>query len=255
MGKKIYLSPTEQKIWEQIKDKSFIDTELIRIIFPDYSLGFVYKILHSFYKKGWLKKAKRNFYYVPENVSNYWDIALKVHSGYLGLSSALRFHNLMSYEDFRIFVITRERYDKIKLENYDVAFLPLRNYYKGFKRYGEYFVSTPEKTIFDCFLKVGLVGYSIVTSALNDTKNFDWKEFLSYFKGSNNKSLHQRTGYILELMAEKINFNVPRFVLSYLSSMKGSRAKLGGSRGKSVFSKKWNIQDGVGEKNIFGWWY
>jgi predicted transcriptional regulator of viral defense system len=252
MAKINYLAPTEQEIWSLINEKEYIDNELIRLVFPDKSPEYVRKILHSLWKKGYLKRVQRDFYVHPEQV-DYWALALRLHEGYLGLSSALRLHNLIDYEDVSIYVMTKEDYNKINFGEHEIIYLPLGAAYTGFKQYGKYTASTPEKTIFDCLLKANLVGYGIITKAIYSSSSFDWDEFLAFFRMTDNKSLHQRTGYILELLESEAKMKIPKHVIPYLKSQRGNNVHLG--EGKTVFNKDWNIQDGLGREKIIGWWH
>jgi len=105
-----YLSRTEQEIWRYISSKDIIDNELLKLIFPDLSQNNRNKILHSLFKKGYLKRAGRDVYYNLNNLDDYYKLALKIYPGYIGLTSALKYYNLTEYEDFTIFIITEKKY-------------------------------------------------------------------------------------------------------------------------------------------------
>ena len=55
----------------------------------------------------------------------------------------------------------------------------------------------------DSALFVGEVR-STEAKALYEAKKLDWDEFIDYFKRTDNAALHQRTGYILEMMKDKM---------------------------------------------------
>src|SRR3989344_7586347 len=100
------LTNEEQKLWAYISAKEIVDTELVSNIFPDMPAGKRNKLLHSLCKKGRLNRARKNIYYNPLAIKSFYELALMVKDGYIGLSSALRYYNLLDYEDFTIFVIT-----------------------------------------------------------------------------------------------------------------------------------------------------
>ena len=256
MNKKNYLTRGEQELWEFIKDKEIIDNELIRQIFPDMPENKRNKMLHNLYKKKILKRARKDLYYNPMELKSFYKLALKIKEGYIGLSSALRYYNLIEYEDFTIFIMTKDFQKKLKLKGmqYDIEFIPLKGLFTGFDKKNNIYISSIEKTLFDCFLKPRLIGFAGITKALYDAK-IDWNKFISFFKMTNNHSLYQRTGYILELMKKKNKLKVPSFFFEFLIKKVKNPVKLMPIAAKSKFNKKWKVQDNVGEKNILSWWY
>ncbi len=244
-----YLSRREQEIWDLTQDKEILDKELLEQIFPEYLPN---KILFNLAKKGFLKRARRDLYYNPLKLSDFNLLALKIRSGYIGLSSALKYYGLLDYEDFTIMVMTTNFQKKRTLPGtkYTLNYIPLKHLFCGYEKKESIYVSSLEKTFFDCFLKPNYVGYTNLTKALYQTK-IDWQKFLGFYETANN-SICQRTGYILDLM-KKTKLKVPVFVLDYLLKRVKSPVKLG--KGKSLYNKKWKIEDGMGEKNILSWWY
>ena len=256
MPKKNYLTRQEQELWEYIKNKEIVDNELVSQIFPEMKANKRNKMLHSLYKKGYLKRARKDLYYNPEQLKSFYTLALKIREGYIGLSSALRYYNLIEYEDFTIFVMTRNSQKKIDLKGtqYSIQFIPLKNLFTGFEKKGDIYISSIEKTLFDCFLKPRFIGFTNLTKALYDAK-VNWKSFISFFQPAKNNSLCQRAGYILELMKKKAKLKIPAFVFDSLIKKVKNPVKLMPINAKSTFNKKWKIQDNIGEKNILSWWY
>lgn len=265
MGKKNYISREEYKLWEYVKDKEIVDIGFIKEIFPDMLSIKRDKILHNLYKKGYLQRAKKGLYYNPLLLKNFYKLALTIKEGYIGLSSALRYYNLIEYEDFTIFVITQEFQKKIQLKGtkYEIQYIPLKKLFIGTencgieKREGIY-ISSIEKTFFDCFLKPRNIGFSNITKALYETKidldkSIDWNKFIGFFKLTNNNALHQRTGYILELMKKDIKLKIPSFVFEFLLKRVKKPVKLIPTKGKSIYNNKWKVQDNLGKENILSW--
>lgn len=256
MTKKNYLSRGEQELWEYIREKEIIDIQLVLEIFPEWPKNKIAKLLHHLFRKGYLQRARKNLYYSPLNLKDFHSLGFRIHEGYLGLSSALKFHHLLDYEDFTIFIITKNFRKKIELRGtqYSLQFLPFKEYFAGFEKKDGFYVSSLEKTFFDCFLKSGMVGYGSLTKALSESK-LDWNKFLSNFKLKENRSLCQRTGYILELMKQELKFKVPDFVFGHLLPKVRNPVKLASFGGSSKFNKKWKVQDNLGIRNIFSWRY
>jgi len=254
MAKKNYLTRTEQEIWEFVKDKEILDNELIKTIFPEISQNKRNKILHNLYKKNYLKRARKNLYYNPNNLTNFYKLAFKIHDGYLGLNSALRYYNLTEYEDFTIFIITKNFQKKINLNGkYSIQYIPLKDLFTGFQKKDNLYISTIEKTLFDCFLKPKNIGFTNITKAIYDAK-IDWDKFIKFFKLTNNSSLYQRTGYILELLKKQTKLKIPPSVFNFLQKKVKTPVKLTPTKTKSIYNIKWKIQDNLGEKNILSWY-
>lgn len=255
MVEKNYLTREEYKLWQYIKDKEIVDSELIRIIFPEISSSKKNKLFYGLYKKGYLKRAKKDLYYNPAKLRNLYKLALRIKEGYIGLGSALRYYNLIEYEDFTITVITRSFRKKISLKGtkYEVQYVPFKKYFMGFIIRDDIYISTIEKTIFDCFVRPREIGFVNITKALYDAP-INWRKFMTFFREVNNSALCQRTGYILEIMKEYIHLKIPAFVFEYLEKRVKNPVKLISIKGKSIYNKKWKIQDNMGRENIISWW-
>jgi len=255
MNKKNYISRGEAEIWQYISDKEIIDAMLVRDIFPEIAESRINKALSSLCRKGYIRRARRGLYYNPLLLKSPYSLALMLHEGYIGLSSALREYNLTEYEDFTIFIITKSFRKKVMLKGtkYEAIFLPLGKLFTGFKKKGEFYISSIEKTLFDCFLKPAHIGYSNLTKAVYDAK-IDWNNFISFFRLTSNSSLCQRTGYVLEMMKKETGLKIPSFVFEYMLQKVKNPVRLTSVKGKSKFNKKWKVQDNIGKQNILSWW-
>ena len=255
MPKKNYISRAEYELWSYIKDNEIVDTELVEMVFPEMPKAKKNKLLHNLYVKGYLARVRNGLYYNPARLTDFYKLALRIKEGYIGLSSALRHYNLIDYEDFTVFIMTRNFQKKIPLKGtkYEAWFVPLGKYFAGFEKVDNSYISSLEKTFFDCFLKPSLVGFSNITKALYDSKP-DWNKFIGYFKLTDNHSVCQRTGYILELLTKTTRFRVPSFVLEFLLKKVKNPVKLLSIGGKSTFNRKWKVQDNVGKVELLSWW-
>ena len=252
---KNYITREEQNVWEYISEKGIVDNEAIKNIFPEMKGAKRNRLLHELYKKGCLKRARKDLYYNPQKLDSFYELALKMHEGYIGLNSALRFHNLIGYEDFTIFVITKSFRKQVHLNGtqYDIQFIPLKGNFSGFEKKENLYYSSIEKTLFDCFLKPAYVGFANITHALYDAK-LDWNKFISFYMPTKNHALCQRTGYLLELVKRKTGKRIPHFVFAFLKKRVKNPVKLSNEKGKTSYSRKWKIQDNVGERKIISWW-
>lgn len=255
MHKKNYISREEHEIWQYIGEKEIIDAGLVSDIFPEMQESKRDKVLYGLHRKGYLRRARKGLYYNPERLRDFHTLALRIKGGYIGLSSALRHYNLIDYEDFTIFVMTRNFRKRVSLEGtqYEIRFIPLGKLFAGFGMADGLRVSSLEKTLFDCLLKPGLVGFASITKAFHSSKP-DWRRFIGFFRLADNSALCQRTGYLLDMTRRVAGMRVPPFVFGYLRTKVKNPARLAPGKGKSVFDSTWKIQDNVGEETILSWW-
>ena len=257
MLQKNYLSRGEQELWEYLKEKDIIDTELITAIFPEFSAHKINQLLHNLAQKGYLHRAQRNLYYNPATITHFHQLALRIHPGYIALSSALRYYHLLEYEDFTIFVITRSFRKKMDLPGtkYTIEYIPFGKLYTGYEKKDNIYISTLEKTLFDCLKKPNLLGFSIITKAFYEAKNINWPLFLSFFNLIKTPSIYQRSGYLLELLQKETKKKIPKPVFGFLWSKVRNLIKLSAGRGPTKYNSRWKIQDNLGKDKIMGWWY
>ena len=261
MEKNNYLTRREQLVFDIIKETDIISIQEIEDIFGELSQNMRYKILSSLNLKGYLYRLEKGLYLVQKIpskepiVENPYRIALGIFKGYIAFSSALRLYDLIEYEPFTIFVAMPNRSKRIALGNYEIKAISMGIRAEGLTLYKDIYVSNLEKTIFDCFYKPQYSGgYETITKALVTNTRFKWKDFLYYFQKYSSSSLCQRTGYILDLMKEELDYNVPDYIISYFQSRIKNKSRLiptAPSRGKYV--PKWKLMDNLGAGTILGW--
>lgn len=260
MNENIYLARREQKVFGAIKSADIITTEEIRGMFPEIGQQ-INKICSGLSKKGYLYRLKKETYLVQESpkekpaIKNPYKVALALFKGYVGFSSALRIYNLLDYEPFTIFVVTREKSASKKIGEYVFRAVSSGGATKGIAFRDGIYVSSLAKTFFDCFYKPQYGGgYSSITKALNEA-DIGWKEFIKYFEPASS-SLCQRTGYVLESLKEETDKKIPVFVMDFLRKRIKNNTRLvpsGASRGKYI--RKWMLLDNLGKENMFSWWH
>lgn len=252
MSKNYYLTYEEQRIWEFISNKEIVDKELVSLIFPEMSGNKINKLLHNLYSKGYLKRAKRNIYYT-KNLSDFHKLALRINEGYIGLFSALKVYGLIDYEDFTIFVMTRAKREEIDLGEHTIRYMPLKEKYGGHILRDGIRVSTLEKTFYDCFLKIRYSNLNVLTKAIYQSDDINWKTFTGLLKNEN-QSIQQKAGYVLDLLDKETDFNIPSYVLKTFQAGIRYPVRLGPKK-ETRFIGDWKIQTSLAKEQILSWWY
>ena len=262
MTKNIYLTPSEQQIYNVIVETDVTSHTEIMGSFPELSSISINKTISSLLKKGYLYPLKRGLYLVQKEPScdpvipDPYKMASLLFPGYIGFTSALRLWDLVDYEPFTIYVVTNSISGRKKIGQYEVQGVSFGRKATGVTQHRGVYVSTIPKTFFDCFCKpTHAGGYSGITKSLHSAGRLDWDEFLNYFRKFGSDSLCQKTGYVLDLMCET-DYKIPEGVLKYFRGRISGKTRLMPSapaRGK--YDSRWRITDNVGEKNLLGWFY
>ena len=258
MDKKNYLSKEEQILFSTIKKADVIDNSFIKEIFPNYTSQKINKICHKLISKGYLYKIKKGRYIVNENPSDKptiidpFKIAPYVNKGYIGFSSALRLYDLINYEPFTIFIVTPKKSEEIEIGNYLFKTVSIGKKATGTTYYKNLYISTIEKTFFDCFYKPQYAGgYKEIINAISNKPNIKWDKLLYYFEKYASNSLFQRTGYIIELLIEKKIIDPPKYFLDTFKRNIGNKTKLIPTKqSKGSYIKQWKLIDNIGRKEL-----
>lgn len=261
MEKNYYITKSEQMVYNAIKSAEIVSLQDIREMLPEIGSPMLKKILHSLESRGYLHRIKRGLYMVKKSPSdgvvleNPYRTALQLYRGYVAFSSALRIYGITEYEPFTIFIATEKKSGKTEIGEYLIRAVSMEKRATGMHVYRGIYVSTPEKTFFDCFYRPQYCGgYGEVSRALYEAKSINWREFLNYFESLASPSLCQRTGYVLDMLTEKDYVKVPAYVIKGLRKRVKSKTKLipsAPSRGK--FSSEWKLIDNLGKEGILGW--
>jgi len=258
--KKIYLTPSEQDLFSALSSRNIIDTGLLQEIFPEIPPVSLNKTVGNLAKKGYLHRVKKGVYTIsatpaqgPE-IRDPFPLALSMCPGYIGFSSALRVYDLIPYEPFTVFVVTKNRSVEKTIGEYTLRCVAMGKRCTGMTFYRGVYVSSREKTFFDCFYKPQYAGgYSVITQALYQAHPLDWQKFCAYFSGESS-SLCQRTGYILDLQDQRTGI-IPESVLSFFRQRIKNNTRLSVSgTGSGTYVRSWMLVDNIGEDNIFSWW-
>lgn len=122
-----------------------------------------------------------------------------VQPAYIGLYSALRYHDMITQIINTIDVIVPKSRVPAKIDKRKVIFTKTK-YFWGFEKYRigkfEILVSNPEKTIVDCLI-TGKVRPHVVFRALKN-EEIDEERLFSYVQKIKNSALGRRMGFLLE---------------------------------------------------------
>lgn len=247
-------------LYNTILSAEIESTKEMKNVLPDLKPHEIDRISSKLSLKGYLHRLKKGTYIVQEKptntpiIKNPYKIALALFKGYIGFSSALRVYDLIDYEPFTIFVITKNKSREKKIGEYTFKSVAMGKRAVGMAYYKGIFISTISKTFFDCFYKPQYGGgYSTITKALYET-NIDWDEFIKYFELSSD-SLCQRTGYVLDLMGKETG-KVPEYIIEHLKKrIKNNTKLLPSGSGSGTYVKDWMVLDNLGKENMLSWWY
>jgi len=260
MSKNIYMTRQEQRVFNAVPPGQIVTTGEIKDLLPDLEPYQINKACSSLSSKGYMYRLKRGTYLFQERpsgaptIKDPYRIALALFEGYIGFSSALRVYDLLDYEPFTVFVVTRVRSASRSLGEYVFRAVAMGKLARGMTFYKGIYVSTLAKTFFDCFYRPQHAGgYSSITKALFEGAP-DWNEFIGYFDSASS-ALCQRTGYVLDIL-QKETGKVPESVLERMvARIRSNTRLLPSGRAVGRYSREWKVLDNLGEERILSWWY
>lgn len=133
-------------------------------------------------RSGRIIRLKRGVY-SGKPMKDAYACAQAAFNGYLGFSTALHLHGLITEVPFTITVVTTGTSQAKKFGEYEFRAVALREKAVGFERKGNYVISTRAKTLFDCLY---LPKYSVEEGKLIEAFREagltaqEWTEFRSY---------------------------------------------------------------------------
>ena len=258
MPKKNYLSREEQILYTTISTTDVIDHDTLHDLFPHYTPQKINKICHSLITKGYLYPLKRGAYLVNPTpsthpiIKNPFTLAPYITNGYLGFSSALRLYDLIDYESYTIFIVTKKKSSQTTIGNYVYKTIAMGRKATGTTYYKNLYVSTIEKTIFDCFYRPQYAGgYQEIAKALLSIDHIPWTKIRSYFHSFASDAHYQRTGYILDLLHIHQSLQVPPDLIKEFKTHVHTKTRLIPSRSsRGVYSNEWKLIDNSGTHSL-----
>jgi predicted transcriptional regulator of viral defense system len=247
MTEKYYkLSPVEQMLLDVAVDMEPVFTRDLIDAMPDVNSQVIRNALSSLARKGRISRVKRGLYLRSEGrgkpiIEEPFRLALALFPGYIAFGSALAYWRLIEYESFTVFIGTRSKSGTKEIGEYTFKAVSMGRRAQGTVFDGSVYVSTLEKTLFDCLYKpYHAGGYPLVGKAISEADP-DWQEVGRWFEHLGTPSLRRRAGYILSIAG-----NAPRWLLNDLRGIGGSRIWLdptGPRRGRYVHD--WCLNDNV----------
>ncbi|NIP44027.1 MAG: hypothetical protein GWN76_21365, partial [candidate division Zixibacteria bacterium] len=159
MPKNYYsLSPVEQMLLDVAVDMEPIFTRDLIDAMPDINPQGIRNTLSSLARKGRISRVKRGVYIRSEGrgkpiIEKPFRLALAIFPGYIAFGSALTHWDLIEYESFTVFIGTRSRSGSLELGEYTFRAISMGRRAQGMVFEGGLYVSTLEKTLFDCLYK------------------------------------------------------------------------------------------------------
>jgi predicted transcriptional regulator of viral defense system len=265
MNKYVYTTPREQKVLSALAGTGIATAGLVHELFSGMDPHELNRLSSSLASKGYLHRVRRGLYLVQAEPSKRPVIADPValgqalFGGYIGFSSALRIFGLIEYEPFTVFSVTRKLSRQTRIGEYLFKAVAMGRRAYGTTFWKGVYVSTPAKTIFDCFVSPQYAGgYANLARAAYECSammepRFDWREFLAYFDDAS-PSLCARSGFVLDVIRREAG-GIPAHVVSSLRERVGNNTRLvpGGPSG-GHYVKQWKVLDNLGRDNLMSWW-
>ena len=253
MEKNHYITPLEQTILEIAPERGPILIENMLMALDHVSDQVVRNAFSSLVEKGRLYRMQRGIYLRCERphmpiIDDPARLALAIYPGYLAFFSALHHWGLHEYEPFTVTVATENRSAERGIGQYTIRVVAMGRRAQGMVFDEGVYVSTLDKTIFDCIYKPNLSGgYNLVVRAISDCEP-DWGEVRFWLDELGTQSLRQRAGYILSRAG-----NAPDWLLDHLKEEKLENIWLdpsGTRRGTRV--GEWGIIDNARVRDAYG---
>ena len=135
-------------------------------------------------KAGRIIRLKRGLY-SAKPLKDAFFVGQEMFGGYLGFTSALYLHRIISEMPFSVSIVTTETSAVKMIDAYEFRAVALHEKAVGFERLENHIVSTRAKTLFDC---VYLPRYSVEEKKLAEAfrearlSGDEWKEYDSYVR-------------------------------------------------------------------------
>lgn len=246
MQKNYYMSPIEQMLMETAETMAPIFTRDLIQALPEINPQVIRNALSRLTRIGRLARVKRGVYVRSDGpgrpvIEDPEKVALALFKGYIAFASALGHWRLIEYEPFTVFVATSVRSGTVGLGEYTFKAISMGKRAQGTIFDGGVYVSTIEKTLFDCLYKPRHAGgYALVARAVAEAEP-DWNEVALWLDLLGTPSLRRRAGYVLSIAG-----NVPEWLLDRLRGEDVSRIWLdptGPHRGRYI--SEWGVINNV----------
>ncbi|MHA1131648.1 MAG: type IV toxin-antitoxin system AbiEi family antitoxin domain-containing protein [Candidatus Helarchaeota archaeon] len=265
MNDNIYLTRLEQEIFTPLVRANawILTSDQVKDLFFNKDPRKINRIISNLRKKGYLYRLQRKKYLIQDIpsekplIKDPYRLGLFLFEGYLAFSTALRIYDLIDYEKFTIFIATWNISRTLQFGEYLFKAVALGRRAVGITHYRNYYVSTLEKTIYDCLTKPQFSGgYAAITQVIHRLSELNWDTVQQYIERYSSDSMAQKIGYILDLLNTETDATIPRAFLHALRRrVKGKTKLLSLQRSIGKYNRKWKLLDNLGKEKILSWWY
>jgi predicted transcriptional regulator of viral defense system len=160
-----------------------------------------YNMLSRIKKKGLIERIQSGTYVLDStlNSRDLYELASNlVDASYLGLFSALHFHDLTDQVPRKAQLVTTKRKNSVEIQGRELEFVTVkRDQFFGYRNYNSVVASTPEKTVIDCLRLIGKAGDISNIIEIN-YEELDVRLLVRYTEKTGSSSVASRLGYILD---------------------------------------------------------
>ncbi len=240
------LSPTEQRIYSKLYPKRVVTTDDVKEIEEDNPA----KYITNLGKKGYFKKIKKGLYAIapPDMIDqeelrpDKFLVASKTKDRYyISHHSALEIHGLAQTVHNRVYITAETPGRSFSYDEIQYKIITTKHFF-GFKSIdhlnSSIVVSDREKTVLDCIRYPKYAGgMEEIIKSLEGLPSMDWNTLLKYLQRIDEKSLYQKTGFIMEKVGPE---DFKKISDRLLSRVENRTYYLDKSK-DSYYVKKWNV--------------
>lgn len=242
------LSPTEQRIYSELYSERVVTTKDVRETLEEEKMATEY--ITNLRKKGFFKRIRKGLYAIaPPDMVNQDEIkpdkflvANKIKDEYyLSHHSALEFHGLAQSIHNRVYITSKTSGRSFTYSGIEYKMITTKHFFGVEKTYhlnSIITVSDREKTILDCIRNPKYAGgWEELVKSLEKIPSIDKETLWIYLQRIDEKSLYQKTGFVLE------NIDLKNFeeISDKLLSEVGKRTYYIDKEKDSQYVKRWNL--------------
>ncbi len=242
------LSPTEQKIYSELYSERVVTTEDVKNILKNDQRAADY--MNNLRKKGYFKQIRKGLYAIasPDMVKeddfrpDKFLIASKLKDEYyISHHTALEIHGLAQTVHNRVYITSKKPGRSFTYKNIEYNILTTKHYFGMEKRQhmnSSISVSDRERTILDCIRNLKYAGgLEEVMKSYENLPSIRWDDLLDYLERINEKSLYQKTGFVLD----KLDQTIPDDIQEKFLSKVGKKTYYLDKDKESFYVEKWNL--------------
>ena len=247
------ITPTEQKVYfNLLKFKVARTSDLLPFVSDNTML---IKVLSSLVKKGFLLRVFKGLYAAvpPEFIEEGFEVdryllASKVHTGEYSIShhSALELHGVSQSHFSKVFISIDRSKKKLEFQDVRYQFIYHSKIFgvKKILRGGmQINVTDREKTLLDCIRRPKYSGgLEEMLKSISNFTTVDHSTISDHLARFNERSLYQRTGFILHLLQDELD--IPIDLLLELKGYVGKRCYYldeSMKKGQGRLDARWNV--------------